>query len=552
MIPKVWGMLRTKFVRDAATLQVATGVSQVFQVGTTVALALMLGAEGQGIYVSAIALQALVFFLINVGVMQATVGQIAAAAARQNEYKSSGWIAFLAKTVAAFGVLIFVAGWFLLPYIGELFYDDRQVGVWAWWLCAVPLIELPKVVASAAFLGTRRMVALGQLETTCDLVRLFLVVCGAVATGSPEGAIIGVLLSSCVSAVLSAGLYRRARSDGDYPLPGARAILQRARDIKIRQGIRQGLRVALIKNGQSLFGNIFPRLIIGAVTGLEWAAYFHIAQRLVTVPMMLADAVRRTALPALGELAGQKDLPKFRSLFFRTAFITGGLTSLALFGLLSVIPWLVQLLFPEDYGLPVFTYAQILVLAYIPFSFAVANEAFYIVTNKLKVLLWITLVGAIVTIPTNIWLIKVIPYTGTAWGLALYQSWVLVHLVYISYLLLRARDAEAFWRSEDGVICPACGELATPGGVPFWVILLSVTSLSMSFMSLAFPGKLGEVLGDLLSIQDGSSWRVAIAGLFGVGGLVPLLLWREPNSCGACGHRWVSKRGQAGPPAAAP
>ena len=46
VISKVWGMLRTKFVRDAATLQVATGVSQVFQVGTTVALALMLGAEG--------------------------------------------------------------------------------------------------------------------------------------------------------------------------------------------------------------------------------------------------------------------------------------------------------------------------------------------------------------------------------------------------------------------------------------------------------------------------------------------------------------------------
>ena len=545
MIARVWEMLRTKFVRDAATLQLATGVSQVFQVGTTVALALMLGAEGQGIYVSAIALQALVFFLINVGVMQATVGQIAAAAARKNEYKSSGWIAFLAKTVAAFGLLIFVAGWFILPWIGELFYDDRQVGVWAWWLCAVPLIEIPKVVASAAFLGTRRMVALGQLETSCDLVRLFLVVCGAIATGSPEGAVIGVLLSSCVGAVLSAGLYHRARKDGEYPLPGVRAIVQRARDIKIRQGIRQGLRVALIKNGQSLFGNIFPRLIIGAVTGLEWAAYFHIAQRLVTVPMMLADAIRRTALPALAELAGQKDLAKFRSMFFRTALITGGLTTLVLLALLGVIPWLTRLLFPGDYTLPVYTYAKILVLAYIPFSFAVANEAFYIVTNKLKVLLWITLVGAVVTIPTNIWLIKVIPYTGTAWGLALYQSWVLVHLAYITYLLLRARDAEAFWRASDGVTCPSCGESATPGGVPFWVIILSVSLLSLSFMSLAFPGQLGRVLGELFSLEGGGAMRWISAIVFGVGGLIPLVLWREPNNCGACGHRWAVKRGRS-------
>ncbi len=542
MLAKLWGTLRSKFVRDAATLQVATGVSQVFQVGTTVALALVLGAEGQGIYISAIALQALVFFLINVGVLQATVGQIAAAASRENEYKSSGWIAFLAKTVAAFGALIFVAGWFILPWIGEAFYDDRAVGVWAWWLCAVPLIELPKVVATAAFLGTRRMVALGQLETSCDLVRLFLVVCGAVATGSPEGAIIGVLLSSCVGAVLSAGLYRNARRDGQYPLPSARSVVQRARDIKIRQGIRQGLRVALIKNGQSLFGNIFPRLIIGAVTGLEWAAYFHIAQRLVTVPMMLADAIRRTALPALAELAGQKNLPKFRSMFFRTSLITGSLTTLVLLALLALIPWLTRILFPADYMEPVYTYAKILVLGYIPFSFAVANEAFYIVTNKLKVLLWITLVGAVITIPTNVWLIKVIPYTGAAWGLALYQSWVLVHLVYISYLLVRARDAEAFWKASDSVPCPACSEAATPGGVPFWVILLSVTSLSLSFICLAFPGRLDAILVEWLSVEGGGFWKWLTSGAFGLAGLLSLVLWREPNSCGACGHRWAVKR----------
>ena len=60
MISRVWEMLRTKFVRDAATLQVATTISQGFQVVTTAALALLLGAEGQGLSVSAIALQALV------------------------------------------------------------------------------------------------------------------------------------------------------------------------------------------------------------------------------------------------------------------------------------------------------------------------------------------------------------------------------------------------------------------------------------------------------------------------------------------------------------
>ena len=144
---------------------------------TTAALALILGAKGQGLYISAIALQALVFFLVNVGVLQATVSQVAAAASRNNEYKSSGWIAFLAKTVAVFGVIIFVIGWFVLPWIGEVVYKDPTVGLWAWWLCAMPLIELPRVVAGAAFQGTRRMLALGQLDNACDFCRFFLVVC---------------------------------------------------------------------------------------------------------------------------------------------------------------------------------------------------------------------------------------------------------------------------------------------------------------------------------------------------------------------------------------
>ena len=448
MLVKLWGALRSKFMRDAATLQVASTVSQVFQVFTTAALALILGAKGQGLYISAIALQALVFFLVNVGVLQATVSQVAAAASRNNEYKSSGWIAFLAKTVAVFGVVIFILGFFVLPWIGELVYKDRTVGLWAWWLCAMPLIELPKVVASAAFQGTRRMVALGQLDTTYDLCRFFLVVCGALVTGDARGAIYGLLAASAVGAVVAAGLYRKARRDGDYPLPSVGTILRRGRDIKIRQGIRQGLRVALIKNGQSLFGNIFPRLIIGAVTGLDWVAYFHIAQRFLSVPMMIGGAISRTVLPALGEFAGQKDLVSFRRLYFRSTFITGFFISGALLLTLSATPWLTRVFFPDDYAEPVLAYAKILILGLIPFAFAVANEPFYIVANKLKALLWLTFLGAAITIPTNVWLIANIPYTGTVWGLALYQSWVLVHIGYICFFFWRNRRSSAIWSPE--------------------------------------------------------------------------------------------------------
>jgi len=100
---------------------------------------------------------------------------------------------------------------------------------------------------------------------------------------------------------------------------------------------------------------------------------------------------------------------------------------------------------------PVYVYAKILLLGLIPFAFAVANEPFYIVANKLKALLWLTLLGAVITIPANVWLIAKIPYTGTAWGLALYQSWVIVHLGYISFFFWRTRSSSAVWSPEKNL-----------------------------------------------------------------------------------------------------
>jgi len=441
--PQRW--IQSRFLRDAATLQVGGMINQSSQLLSAVMLAFLLGAHGQGLYVSAIALQALFYFLINVGVAQATTSQIAAAAARGNEFKSSGWIAFMAKVVLVFGAALFVVGWFVLPTIGELVYDERAVGVWAWWLCAQPLLDLPRVVAMVAFQGTRRMLFLAQVENGHELVRLFLVVFGAMITGSAQGAVIGHLLASVIGSILALELYREARHDDGYALPDVRQIVARARDIKIRQGIRQGIRVAIMKNGHSLFGNVFPRLIIGGVVGMSWVTYFHIAQRVMMVPMMFAQGVGRTLLPALGELAGLKDLTRFRRLFARATLITGGAISSAVLGSLLVIPWLVSALFPPDYVRPVFTYAWILALGYVPFAFGSTLESFYIVANRMKALLYIALVGAAITIPANVWLILNIPYTGTAWGLSLYQSWTLVHLCYVGWFFRRTRRAGGVW-----------------------------------------------------------------------------------------------------------
>lgn len=431
-------LLQSRFFRDTATLQVAGMVNQVSQFASTVVLAFLLGARGQGLFVTAITLQGLLHFLINTGVVPATVSQIAAAHVRGNHDKTAGWIAFLAKSALVFGLAVLVVGWFVLPWFGQRFYGSRDVGTWALWLCLEPLFDLPRAVAAVAFQGTRRMRALAQVENADEVVRFFLVVVGATITGSPWGAVAGMVLAAIFGSILAIELYAAARHDGGPPLPGPKEILARMREVPLWRGMRLGIRVGLLKNGTALFLTIFPRLIIGKVVGLEWVSYFHIAQRILTIPTMPMLGVSRTSLPALAELAGKKDWVAFRRLFTRITLITGGLIAVAMAASIALIPWIVGAVFPADYVRPVFTYAWILAIGYVPYAFAAAIDSVYIAANQVKAWLWLTVIGAAVTIPTNVWLILRVPYTGVAWGLALYQSWVLVHLGYIYWLMYRS------------------------------------------------------------------------------------------------------------------
>jgi len=431
-------LLRSRFFRDTATLQVAGMVNQVSQFASTVVLAFLLGARGQGLFVTAITLQGLLHFLINTGVVPATVSQIAAAHVRGNHDKTAGWIAFLAKSTLVFGLAVLVIAWFVLPWFGEQFYSSREVGTWALWLCLEPIFDLPRTVAAAAFQGTRRMRALAQVESADEVVRFFLVVVGAVITGSPAGAVLGMVVASVFGSILAVELYAAARHDGGPPLPGPREILARMKEVPLWRGMRLGIRVGLLKNGTALFLTIFPRLIIGKVVGLEYVSYFHIAQRILTIPTMPMLGVSRTSLPALAELAGKKDWFGFRRLFTRITLITGALIAVTMALMIAFIPWLAGHVFPTDYVRPVFTYAWILAIGYVPYAFGAAIDSVYIAANQVKAWLWLTVVGAAITIPTNVWLILNVPYTGVAWGLALYQSWVLVHLGYIYWLMYRS------------------------------------------------------------------------------------------------------------------
>jgi O-antigen/teichoic acid export membrane protein len=433
--------IKNRFVRDAATLQVSGLLNQASQFVSSVGLAFLLGDHGFGQFITAVVLQALFYNLVNVGVVQATITQVAAANVRDSRVKLAGWLAFLVKTYLIFSGVLIGVGWLVLPAAAEAWYGDRQLGVWAWWLTFWPLIDTPRAVAQVAFQGTRRMLSLGQLDNGQELIRMFLVVLGAAITGSAEGAVLGEIASRILASYLALDMYRSARSDGAGWLPSFREVLRRVPEIPLRQGIRLGLRVGILKNGSTLFMTVFPRLLVGAFGGMSWVAYFHVAQRILGLPQMMMLGVSRTVLPALSELRGVRDLERFRRTFVRTTLIAGSLISAGILLALPLIRPVVRVFYGPEFADPVLTYAAILAVGLVPHAFAVGLEPFYILTDQMRASLSITFVGAAITIPLNFVLVEHFPRTGAAWGLSLYMSWVLVHFLYVAtYFRTRARE----------------------------------------------------------------------------------------------------------------
>jgi len=444
-------LLRSKFLQDTATLQLSAMLNQASQLFSSVVIAFLLGAHGQGLFFLAISLQALFYNLVNVGVVQATITQVAAASVRDSRVKVAGWLAFLVKSYLVFSALMIGLGWLVLPLLSEWWYtakvgaeQARELGQWAWWLTFWPLIDTPRAVAQVAFQGTRRMLRLGQLDNGTELIRVVTVTAGALVSGTAEGAVLGEIASRILGSYLAADLYHAARSDEAGWLPSLREVFRQAPDIPLLSGIRLGLRVGLLKNGNTLFMEVFPGLILGGVAGASWVAYFRVASKIMGLPMMMLQGVTRTVLPALSELRGLRDLRRFRELYGRTAALSGALIGGGMLLMLPLIPPVVGAFWPSDFRDPVFTYSWILALGMIPSAFAVGLDAFYILTDQMKASLAITAVGALITIPANVVLIVLLPETGAAWGLSLYRSWVLFHFAYVAWYF-RHRAEGGHW-----------------------------------------------------------------------------------------------------------
>lgn len=436
-------LLRRRFVRDTATTQVGLMITAACSLANTVALTHVLGADEQGRYLIAIALYSLLWFILNQGPFGVTVSQIASVRARGLAEKIAPWLAFLAKAYLVIGVVLSVLGFVLLPLLAGFFDATPETVQWARWLALTPFIEMPRIVASAALQGTRRMLPFAQIESTHEAVRVVFVIVGALVTNSGAGAILGTLCASAMGSVIAIEVYRGVRRAEATELPGIREIAAHVRDVPLARGFPLGLRLGLVRSIDALATQVLPSLFLNKWGVSAWVAYLRIGQRILSVPLLLMGGISRNMLPALSEFAGFEDLRRFQHMYVRASLVTGALISGGLILCLPLIRWTVESFLPADYHAPVWQITLILLPGFVIMSFSIANDTFYLVTNTLKVGIVLSAIGLLINTIVVALFARMWPTVGVAYALSFTMAMAMMHYIYAWWWFRKRRRATA-------------------------------------------------------------------------------------------------------------
>ena len=431
LLGRLTGLVRNQFLRDTGALQVGALLVSAGNFLSAVGLAYLLGAARQGEFYVAVSLYSSLWFLVNLGLVQVTVSQVSAALGAEDRSEACSWLAYLLKAYAVLGTLVGGLGYLVLPRVAELVGARAEVGAFAGLLALTPLLDLPRAVAGASLQATRRMVPLAQSDNAFELVRVYLVLLGALVTGDLRGPVLGSLAASVLGSVLSVALYVRECKRVRELVPSPGEILAHVRAVPLRKGLALGLRLGAAQNLHAYGTQILPALLLQRFGSSEWVAYLRIGQRIMNVPLMLMQAISRTALPALSKLAGMKDLRELCHTYFRTSLFSGLTIGGGLLAFVPFLPWILDLAFPEAYREPIFTICLILVPGYLVIAFSSANDTFYLVTGTLRVAILLSVVGALINMPLMAYLAWRWPTTGVAWALTISMLWSLFHPAYV-------------------------------------------------------------------------------------------------------------------------
>jgi O-antigen/teichoic acid export membrane protein len=428
---------KKKFVQDTAVMQLASVVTAMTYLVTSVLIGRHLGDEQLGRWGVARELYAMVFMTLSAGLVQVSVAAYAKALGAQQRREAIDSLAALLKLYFCTASLVLIAGVSFAPMVAERAYGDREVGIIAAVLCATGFGEAIKSLLIVAVQGSRWMVEYARFEITINIVRLGLI---AVVVWQGYG-LFGVMWAfvghSLVVSVWSLVVYRRLQRSGRKNAPPPLdEVLGAVRGASVKKLFNTAYFLSIFKVMNALIPGMGKVLIpMAGVTvsgSFKEGGHYVVAYVVANALGMLCDGITKALLPALGLKVGEqnKSFDEMGRLIFRVTVVSGVLVTVAAAISIPVMRVAFGLLWGEEFADAAEFYPW-LAMGVALSSFAVAVDPFYIYSGRMSSALRQNIVygplavGMIVTGAVTHGPMGVAVATGLVKGLGV------LHLVYI-------------------------------------------------------------------------------------------------------------------------
>ncbi|MBI3331435.1 oligosaccharide flippase family protein, partial [Candidatus Peregrinibacteria bacterium] len=350
-------LLKSRFVRDVATMQVGRMVTIGCNFLSSILYARFLGIGGYGTYAVILAFTGVFGLLTNLGQQMTLTTFLAEAWGRRDKTAmreiSHYYILLSIGTAALMGIMIVIS-----PWITQRLYGDPLIGRLAGLVFLSSMFEFVFSFYTVALQTVREIRRLAILENAKTVVQLaaatILLILGY--------GVAGVLWSSVIAAgtfcVLTLLLFPSFRARHDFP-----RLAQMLRPMsfkKLWKYVRDGIWIAVDKSLGNLYPNIFLFILsMQATTGV--VGLIRLAFKLADLPSSVGlNGISRMASTVLSALSGSGAALRknFLRLTKHTILIHGAISVAAM----VLVPTFLPIVYGREFGVAAYPFLVIVAL----------------------------------------------------------------------------------------------------------------------------------------------------------------------------------------------
>lgn len=397
------------FVRNALTLQAGSVSANVIQALIGILLARILQPERYGIYALSFGLAGLISVFLGVGAQDAVTTILGERYARRDREGIADALAFLGK-ISVMTAGLALLGALAAPMIGNLFYDDYNVGIYAAVIVCGSILSTGfysfTTIALQVVGEIRSLTVLGFVDQLLrSVLSLTFVALGLGVAGSVSGHFLGAAILFVASAFIWKGIQRR------YPLlPSVREIVRHVRHVRIAPYLGFSFWIAVDRNIANLY-NILPVLITGMFVASSEVTFFKLAFAYVNLALSFLGPISTLLNVSFPKMKVDSS-DRLGKNFVKVSLYSLGLSAILTAGALIVAPLAFRIMYGPNFTASVhyvfglFAYGSLM-------GIGVGLGPMWRALNKVKISIAINLGTLILGIPLGVWLIAQYGLWGT-------------------------------------------------------------------------------------------------------------------------------------------